>query len=154
MVTQGCAGGRFDRPWGDGISIAGFDPGADAGETAAFALLVPLSKIFYGRIANRRFNSKATYDDPALREYFHSGDAFADYYANFADALERAHFESHRPTAVWLDRAERTAPNRAQLHVRFEGENGLPLRWWSTRVLRVDEWEYVEGRWWIIPGKV
>jgi hypothetical protein len=40
------------------------------------------------------------------------------------------------------------------VRVTFQGENGLPLRWWMTRVRRTDVWEFIGGRWWIIPGKV
>ena len=39
--------------------------------------------------------------------------------------------------------------------VLFTGENGLPLRWWETNLLRDDIWEVdADGRWWIVPGKV
>jgi len=112
------------------------------------------SQVFYERINNRRFNSKATYDDPALREFFKSLDAFSDYYASMSEVLERAHFESLRPTAVRLDSMKRVLANRVEVRITFQGENGLPLRWWLTRVQRTDVWEFIGGRWWIIPGKV
>ena len=40
------------------------------------------------------------------------------------------------------------------LEVRFVGNNDLPLRWWSAALVRHDEWQWRDGRWWIVPGKV
>jgi len=154
LAATGC-GTWGHASWGSGARFTGFDPDTlNPGGSADFTILLPLSAIFYERITARRFNSLATFEDPALREYFRNDAAFADYYAAFAEALERAHFESIRPTAVRLDGIERTARNRVVIEVTFRGENGLPLRWWSTHVTRRDQWEFSEGRWWIIPGKV
>ena len=151
---SGCRGQRFGE-WGRWSVYEGFDPDSlNRGGGADFTVLVPISLVFYDRIANRRFNSKATFDDPALREFFKTVEAFADYYASLSESLERAHFESLRPTAVRLDGMNRIAANRVEVSVTFRGENGLPLRWWSSYVERTDVWEFIGGRWWIIPGKV
>lgn len=150
----GCAFRGYGE-WGKGARFSGFDPDTlNPGGSADYTVLVPLSAIFYERITARRFNSLATFEDPALREFFQSEAAFADYYAAFAEVLDRAHFESLRPTAVRLDRIERTTSNSVAVEVTFRGENGLPLRWWSTSVSRRDRWEFAGGRWWIIPGKI
>lgn len=154
LVCGGCAW-RGPGDWGEGARIEGFDPDTvNPGGPADFTVLLPLSKIFYERITARRFNSLATYEDPALREFFRSESAFSDYYAAFAEALDLAHFESLRPTDVRLDRIERTATNVVMIEVTFRGENGLPLRWWSTFVTRRDQWEFAGGRWWVVPGKI
>jgi hypothetical protein len=153
-TAPGCARLR-DTEWGSDATYVGFDPDtSNRGGAADFTVIVPLSHLFYDRIRNRRFNSKAAYDDPGLREYFRSEESFADYYAAFAEALDRTHFESYRPTEVRLDHMERKGANSVIIRVRFRGENGLPLRWWSTRLVREDRWEYAGGRWWVIPGKV
>lgn len=153
-APAGCAFRGYGE-WGSGARFSGFDPDTlNPGGSADYTVLIPLSAIFYERITARRFNSLATYEDPALREFFRSEAAFADYYASFAEVLDRAHFESLRPTAVRLDRIERTSRNSVAIEVTFRGENGLPLRWWSTSVTRRDRWEFAGGRWWIIPGKV
>jgi len=154
VLSLGCGGGPFAREWGSGASLQGFDTGSGTETGADFTILLPLSKIFYERINNRRFNSKATFDDPALREYFHTAEAFADYYANFAESLARENFESRSPTSVRLLEIRRRSRNRVSIRVRYRGENAKPLRWWSTFVERVDAWEFVSGRWWIVPGKV
>jgi len=152
-LLGGCAGRAGE--WGQGARFVGFDPQTrNPGGAADFTVLLPLSSIFYERITARRFNSLATYEDPALREFFRSQAAFSDYYAALAEALDDAHFESLRPTAVRLERIERTAPNAVTVEVTLRGENGLPLRWWSTSVVRRDQWEFESGRWWVIPGKV
>lgn len=152
--AAGCRLQRFGE-WGQHAYYEGFDPGSlNRGGGADFTVLVPIAQVFYERVNNRRFNSKATYDDPALREFFKSLEAFADYYASMSEVLERAHFESLRPTAVRLDEMKRIRANRVEVRVTFQGENGLPLRWWTTRVRRTDVWEFIGGRWWIIPGKV
>jgi hypothetical protein len=41
-----------------------------------------------------------------------------------------------------------------ELSLRFVGRNDLPLRWWNASVLRTDEWQWRDGRWWVVPGKV
>jgi hypothetical protein len=150
----GCTG-LPHRAWGKDAVFIGFDPDTlNRGGSADFSILVSLTEVYYQRMVDRRFNSKATFDDPGLREFFRSGDAFADYYAALAEALERANFESHRPTVINLLGIERDGRNAANVRVYIKGENGLPLRWWSTDIVRDDRWEYANGRWWVIPGKV
>jgi hypothetical protein len=148
-------GGCLDRlggDWGRRARFEGWEPGVT--KDPGFDRLLVLSGIFYDRITVRRFNSKATFDDPALREYFQTPTSFSDYYANFSEALSRASFESHRPTGVRLVRMERKEYNQVDITVVFRGENAKPLRWWTTRIRRTDRWEFLDGRWWIIPGKV
>ena len=154
LAVSGC-GLRGYGEWGRGARYSGFVPDSlNPGGAADFTILVPLAGIFYERINARRFNSLATYEDPSLREFFRSEAAFADYYAALAEALERAHFASVRPTAVRLDRMERLDLNAVMVEVTFTGKNGLPLRFWSTSISRKDRWEFLAGRWWIIPGKL
>jgi hypothetical protein len=113
-----------------------------------------LARVFYTRILNRRFNSIATYHDPALRELFGAPEAFADYFAALADALEEAHFDALRPTSLDLEQIDVLEPDVALVTVRYRGENSLPLRWWTVDLTRTDRWERSDGRWWIIPGKL
>jgi hypothetical protein len=154
VAGTGCAL-RGEGAWGDGARYSGFDPKTrNPGGAADYTVLLPLTGIFYDRITARRFNSLATFEDPSLREFFQSEAAFADYYASLSEVLDRAHFESIRPTSIRLERMERIAPNRVEVQVHVRGENGLPLRWWSTSVVRRDLWEFSGGRWWVVPGKV
>ena len=113
-----------------------------------------LARVFYTRILNRRFNSIATFHDPALRELFGSPEAFADYFAALADAFEVASFEGLRPTSLDLEKLEVLEPDVVLVSVRYRGQNSLPLRWWAVDLLRTDRWEHSDGRWWIIPGKL
>ena len=153
-LAGGCASSG-QRDWGKHAEYVGFDPSTlNRGGAADFTILVPLSKIFYGRITARRFNSLATFEDPALREFFQSDESFSDYYAAFAEALDRANFEFNRPTAIWLRSMSRSGPNQVDIRVRFRGENAKPLRFWTTHVVRTDRWEFSRGRWWVVPGKV
>ncbi|MEE3326876.1 MAG: hypothetical protein VX252_06065 [Myxococcota bacterium] len=141
--------------WGKQAQYVGFNPDSvNRGGAADFTILVPLSKIFYERVTARRFNSLATYEDPALREFFRSQEAFSDYYAALAEALVRANFEYNRPTAVRLEAMTRVGPNRVDIRVYFRGENAKPLRFWTTHLIRTDRWEFSAGRWWVVPGKV
>lgn len=141
--------------WGKNAQYEGFNPDSvNRGGAADFTILVPLSKIFYERVTARRFNSLATYEDPALREFFRSQEAFSDYYAAMAEALVRASFEYNRPTAVRLESMTRVGPNRVDIRVYFRGENAKPLRFWTTHLVRTDRWEFAAGRWWVVPGKV
>ena len=108
---------------------------------------------FYARLALRRFNSLATYRDETLRGYFRTEAAFSDYYAELAAALQDAHFEQNRPVEMQVLEFALDGPGAARVRSRFEGRNGLPLRPGSVTLEREDQWERLEGRWWIIPGK-
>jgi hypothetical protein len=109
---------------------------------------------FYERLAARRFNSIATFGDPALREFFESLESFSDYYADLAQDLAEANFEGNRASQVIVDDVCFELPVSARVRVRFVGGDGRPLRWWRTQLERDDRWELREGRWWIIPGKL
>ena len=113
-----------------------------------------LARVFYTRIINRRFNSIATFHDPALRELFTSPEAFADYFAAMTDTLIVAHFEALRPTAARLEKLDVLEADTVLVTIRYRGQNSLPLRWWSVELVRTDRWEHSDGRWWIIPGKL
>jgi hypothetical protein len=112
------------------------------------------AQAFYERLSKRRVNTIATFQDQALREYFRSESAFSDYYANLAQALADAHFERNRPLESELHEFVLEGPGLARVRYRFVGDNGLPLRFWSTSLEREDHWERVDGAWWIVPGKL
>lgn len=109
---------------------------------------------FYKRLSKRRVNTIATFQDRVLREYFQSESAFSDYYANLAQVLTEAHFERNRPLEAEVQEFALEAPGRARVRFRMKGDNGLPLRFWSTSVEREDRWERADGQWWIVPGKL
>ena len=113
-----------------------------------------LARVFYVRLINRRFNSIATFHDPALRELFGSDEAFADYFAAMAEALTVANFEALRPTSVELTRLDVPERGVVVVTVRMTGQNSLPLRWWRVGLERTDRWQFADGRWYIIPGKL
>jgi hypothetical protein len=116
--------------------------------------LMPLTKVFYGRITSRRFNSRATFEDPSVRQFFPTVAAYSDYYAALADALDQADIENNRPLVVELLSITRNESGSLRIEVRFIGENDLPLRWWSASLTRADEWRWQDDRWWVVPGKV
>ncbi len=109
---------------------------------------------FYDKLLLRRFNTIATFEDPSLREYFQNENAFADYYADLAQALADAHFERNQPLAAEVEEFALETPGRARVSFRLKGRNGRPLRFWSTSLERIDRWEKVDNQWWIIPGKL
>jgi hypothetical protein len=109
---------------------------------------------FYGRLAQRRFNVIATFRDELLRGYFRTDRSFSDYYADFAQDLEGAHFERNVPTVLDVVEFRFEGPGDARVRVRIEGANGLPLRVGKVRLEREDRWERVGGSWWIVPGKL
>jgi hypothetical protein len=120
----------------------------------AASTLLPLTKVFYGRITFRRFNSRATFEDPSVRQFFPDVAAYSDYYAALVDAIDTANIENNRPTVVELLSIRRNPSGSLNVEVRFTGENDLPLRWWSASLVRNDEWRWLDGRWWVVPGKV
>jgi hypothetical protein len=136
------------------VAPGSFDADVIEGGIGGERALRRLALDFYQRIANRRFDSIATYQDPALHEFFRTPEAFADYYADLAQVLADHHFEANRPTRIRLEEFSSETPERVRVRVRLTGENGLPLRWWETSVVREDRWERMDGRWWIIPGKL
>ncbi len=109
---------------------------------------------FYGRLAQRRFNVIATFRDQVLRDYFRTDRAFSDYYADFAQELEDAHFERNEPTMLDVVEFRFEGPGDARVRVRLEGRNGLPLRPGGVALDREDHWERVGGTWWIVPGQL
>lgn len=115
---------------------------------------LPLSRVFYARIASRRFNSRATFDDPSVRQFFTSVAAYSDYYASLVDVLDRGYVRNNHPTRVELLGLSAPGDGVLKLSLRFVGRNDLPLRWWNASVLRTDEWRWQNGRWWVVPGKV
>lgn len=124
-------------------------------ERASLLRLSKIAQIFYQRLSHRRLNSIATFHDPALREFFQSEEAFADYYADLVQKLDLAHFEANRPNEIEMQtlHVEETA-DRVVIVVEFRGENALPLRFWAVDYLRRDIWARADHRWWIIPGKL
>jgi hypothetical protein len=116
--------------------------------------LISLSEIFYERIASRRFNSRATFEDPSMRQFFPTLAAYSDYYAALVDALERANIRFSRPTEIELVGIEVDPGGSLLLSLRFVGRNDLPLRWWNSTLLRTDKWRWQDDRWWVVPGKV
>ena len=116
--------------------------------------LIPLSEIFYARISSRRFNSRATFEDPSMRQFFPTVSSYSDYYAALADALDRANIRFHRPTQIELTGIEVDPSGSLLLSLRFTGRNDLPLRWWNATLLRTDEWLWQDDRWWVVPGKL
>lgn len=116
--------------------------------------LLPLSSLFYERITSRRFNSRATFEDPSVRQFFPTLAAYSDYYAALVDDLDRANIEFNRPTRIDLLGVEVGPEGHLLLSLRFTGNNDLPLRWWSATLERVDEWRWQDGRWFVVPGKI
>ncbi len=109
---------------------------------------------FYARLARRRFNSRATYRDERLRAFFETEVAFADYYADLAQALFEADFERSRPLSLEVLEFRFDAPGEARVQVRLTGDNARPLRPWRRVLEREDRWERREGRWSLVPGKI
>jgi hypothetical protein len=146
--------GTASREWGAAIARSERAQALEALPPEAQRSLLPLSEIFYERIVSRRFNSRATFEDPSMRQFFPTLAAYSDYYAALADALDRAYIEYNRPTEVTLLRVERVEDRTVRLDLKFVGENDLPLRWWNASLRRSDLWRWEENRWWIVPGKV
>ncbi len=124
-------------------------------ERRSLVRLARLAEIFYQRLSHRRVNSIATFHDPALREFFQTEEAFADYYADLVQALDDEHFRANRPRRVDLQSLHvEQGADRAVVVVEFRGANALPLRFWSVDYSRRDVWQRAGDRWWIIPGKL
>lgn len=112
------------------------------------------AEAFYLRLAQRRFNTLATYNDPMLRGYFETQEAYSDYYARLAQQLTEAHFEKNRPLIAEVQEFTLEGTTRARVRFRLVGKSGRPFRFWSTSVEGEDVWEQTGGRWWIVPGKL
>lgn len=149
-----CVGGAASSEWGAQLTDAEWQAIQEAFPAEAVRELAPLSEIFYERITSRRFNSRATFEDPSVRQFFPTVAAYSDYYAALVDALDRAYIRYNRPTRVDLLGVEVTESGNLLLELRFVGRNDLPLRWWNTSLLRTDEWTWQDGRWFVVPGKI
>ena len=154
ICVLGCIGKTGPQGWGEGLTEAQRIAISEAVSPRAARELVPLSEIFYARITSRRFNSRATFEDPSVRQFFPTIAAYSDYYAALVDALDRAYIQYNRPTRVELLGIEVTPSGNLFLELRFVGRNDLPLRWWSADLVRKDEWTWQDERWFVVPGKV
>ncbi len=109
---------------------------------------------FYDRMARRRFNTLATYEDTTLRRYFRDAASFSDYYADLASHLAEAHFAKSRALELSVEEVLVDGPGRARVKVRIVGEHALPLRIRRVILDREDRWERMDGTWWVVPGKL
>ena len=153
VFSTGCVGPR-ESNWDDPLAEAERNEVLAALPREAADSLLPLSKIFYGKITSRRFNSRATFEDPSVRQFFQTVASYSDYYAALVDALDRANIRFNRPNQIKLLAIEGDPTGSLHLSLRFIGRNDLPLRFWNADLLRTDEWRWQGGRWWVIPGKV
>ena len=150
----GCAATGGAGSWGGEVPRDERDLAFAGLPVEAQRAFLPLTQVFYERIASRRFNSRATFDDPSVRQFFPSVAAYSDYYAALVDVLDRAHVKNNQPSQIELLALNATGDGVLELSLRFVGRNDLPLRWWNASVLRTDEWRWQDGRWWVVPGKV
>lgn len=109
---------------------------------------------FYLRLAERRFNSLEIYQDYITRSHFRTPELFLDYYADLAEGLSEAHFEQERPRQVRIEGFLFENPETARVQVLFRGDDNRPLRPGGVELVRVDRWEWADGAWWILPGRV
>ena len=149
----GCAAGG-PATWGSEVPRDERDLAMAGLPVEAQQAFLPLTQVFYERIASRRFNSRATFDDPSVRQFFPSVAAYSDYYAALVDVLDRGHVKNNQPYRIDLLGLNATSDGVLELSLRFVGKNDLPLRWWNATILRTDEWRWQDGRWWVVPGKV
>ncbi len=153
LATSACVGSSAPV-WADGVLPQKLDEVFSDLPQEARDSLIPLSEIFYARITSRRFNSRATFEDPSVRQFFPTLASYSDYYAALVDALDRANIRFNRPTAIKMLSIELSPSGSLLLSLRFIGPNDLPLRLWNATLLRTDEWLWQDGRWWVVPGKV
>jgi hypothetical protein len=151
--VTGCAGAR-GAGWADSLPEDQRVEAFTGLPSEAAEALIPLSEIFYARITSRRFNSRATFEDPSVRQFFLTLAGYSDYYAALVDALDRGNIRFNRPTEVSLLGIEVGPGGSLFLSLRFVGRNDLPLRFWNAVLLRTDEWRWQDDRWWVVPGKV
>ncbi len=130
------------------------DFGVRLAESEAVVDFYAQASSFYSRLARRRFNSRATYRDERLRAFFTSEAAFADYYADLAQALVEADFERCRPLRLDVVEFRFDAPGQEWVQVRMVGDDARPLRFGRRTLDREDRWERRDGRWSLVPGKV
>ena len=112
------------------------------------------ANVFYARLVRRRFNTLETFNDPVLRDQFHTENRFFDYYADLAQSLHEAHFERNRPIQVDVEGFVFETPALVRVQIRFVGEDDRPLRPNKTSLVRLDRWERADGRWWVTPEKL
>lgn len=122
-------------------------------ESAEVADFYARASEFYRRLEGRRFNSVVSFRDEGLRAYFESEQTFTDYFADVADDLAKANFQRSLPTSTEVKEFLVDGPGRARVHVRVVGDDGRPLRFWTTSIEREDRWERRGGQWWVTSAK-
>jgi len=148
------AGGCALWPWGEEEVLGDPRYGVEVVQDESIAEFHARARAFYERLAARRVNTYATYQDRVLRDYFRSEQEFADYYADLANDLAEAWFERNRPVEVEVAELVVEGRGRARVVVHLVGEDAKPLRPGLTHLVREDRWERQDGRWWIVPAKL
>lgn len=143
-VLACAAAGHLPAPPGGGVTVP----------TEAALHFHERARVFYARLLLRRFNTLETFSDPVLREHFASIDLFFDYYADLAQALSEAHFQKSRPHAVEIQEFLFEDPDHVRVQVRFEGNDGRPLRPDKSALVRRDRWVRSDRSWWLVPGRI
>jgi hypothetical protein len=150
LLLLGCSGWP---PFGGGGEGVDAEQRIELVDDPAVLEFYERAAAFYGRLARRRFDSIETYQDEALRDFFASETAYADYYADLTGALAEAHFEKNRPLALEVLELRLEGPGRARVITRIVGEDGRPLRPGRVQIERNDRWERSDGVWRIEPGR-
>lgn len=110
------------------------------------------TEAFYQRLIRRRFNALETFNDRFLRKHFRTEDAFFDYYADLATALDEANFERSQPDVTTVIDFLFGTPTSALVQVRYRGNDDRPLRPNAVDLVRIDRWDWQDDNWWITPG--
>jgi hypothetical protein len=142
VALCGCAGGA-SRTWGEAVPRDERDLALAGLSADAQRAFMPLSQVFYERIASRRVNSRATFDDPSVRQFFPSVAAYSDYYAALVDALDSANVRNNQPTRIELLGLTATADGVLKLSCARGGTTPASL---VNATCWADEWQWQAGR--------
>jgi len=109
---------------------------------------------FYTIFEDTPLDTRATFDNPALRAFFLNEEDFAAFYASLAAGARRSLLRNATPTRIEIDEFRFESENVAVVDVRFIGRHTRRLRFGEVEIARSDTWRRVDGRWILSPDKL
>ncbi len=144
-VLTACFGGAAPMP------AAAPVPRVSDEEALQFAQRV---ERFYTSLAEIPLDALVTYDNKALRGYFQTPAAFADYYSALATEARRKTLRDGEAVSVKIREFHFESPEQAIVAYEVRGDHERELLFWDVKIDRRDVWRRVDGVWLVFPEKL
>jgi hypothetical protein len=109
---------------------------------------------FYDALSEVPLDAWVTYENKALRDYFQTPSAYADYYSALATEAREATLRDGFARTVKIREFRFEGPDQAVVEFELRGQHERQLLFWDVKIDRRDVWRRVEGIWLLFPEKL